>query len=263
MFGVASAGTLEQIKERGTLLVGVEAKNPPAVYRSGNEIVGFDVDVATYVAGKLGVKIEFVDTAWSGILPALVADKFDTIISSMSVTKDRLAKVNYSNPYNVGPLTFLVYSDSGIKTARDMAGKRLGVAIGAHYIGTIEAYNKKLQAQGLEPIKMQTYDSLVDVLADLRNKRVDAAIERTVTFKLWQKETKQEESKYFNITDLSEIISTSNVYGAAVPKGNDGLLNFINQAIADMKADGKLQEAQIKWLGGPRDVPATIPDNIP
>ena len=259
----AFASTLAEIKARGTLLVGVEAKNPPAVYRDGDNIVGYDVDVAKYVADKLGVKIEFVDTEWSGILPALIANKFDTIFSSMSITKDRLAKVNYSNPYNTGSMTFLVFADSSINSAHDMAGKRLGVAIGSHYVSEIEEYNKKLQAQGLQPITMQTYNSLVDVLTDMANKRVDAAIERPVTFHMWEKETNQDEAKYRIIPDLSEIISTSNVYGAAVPKGNDELLKFINTTVAEMQANGKIKELQTKWLGGAQDVPATIPANIP
>lgn len=263
LIGAASAGTLDQIKARGTLLVGVEAKNPPAVYRVGNEIVGFEVDVATYVAEKLGVELQLVDTAWSGILPALMADKFDTIISSMSVTKARLEKVNYSNPYNVGPMNFLVYSDSGINTAGDMAGKTLGVPIGSHYVKSIEEYNKKVEAQGQQPIKIQTYDSLVDVLTDLGNKRVDAAIERAVTFRLWQKNTNQQEGKFRIIPDLTEIIDTSNVYGAAVPKGNDSLLEFINATILEMRQNGKLKELHLKWLGQEQDVPLTIPDNIP
>lgn len=258
-----TAGTIDEIKERGVFLVGAEAKNPPAVYRVDNEIVGYDVDIAKYVADKLGVKLEIVDTAWSGILPALVADKFDAIFSSMSITNARLEKVNYSNPYNTGAMTFLVYADSGIVTAADMSGKTLGVAIGAHYIPAFEAYNAQLEAAGKAPIKLQTYDSLSDVLADLQNKRVDAAVERTVTFGLWQERTKQDPANFHNITDLTEIIKTSNVYGAAVPKDNDELLNFINETITEMRENGKLEELQIKWLGAPKDVPLTIPANIP
>ena len=261
--GAVSAQSVDAIKARGTLLVGVEAKNPPAVYREGNEIVGFDVDVAKYVADRMGVKLELVDTDWEGILPALNAGKFDTIFSSMSITKDRLAKVNYSNPYNVGSMTFLVYANSGIKTAKDMAGKKLGVGIGSHYIEAIDAYNTKLQAEGLSPIEMVTYNSLTDVLTDMGNKRIDAAIERAVAFHLWERKTGQDKAKYVIISDLSDIITTSNVYGAAVPKANDSLLAFINDTIKEMRENGKLAELQTKWLGGTQDIPATIPDNIP
>ncbi len=245
------------------MIVGVEAKNPPGVFRKGNDIVGYDVDIAGYVADKLGVKLELVDTDWDGILPALNAGKFDAIFSSMSITKDRLAKVNYSNPYNSGAMGLLVYGDSGIKSVNDMSGKKLGVGIGSNYIKSIEAYNSKLQAQGLEPIEIPTYNSLTDVLTDLINKRIDAAIERPVVFGLWEKQTHQPAGKFRFISDLSEIITTSNVHGAAVPKNNEALLAFINATLDEMRQNGKLEELQVKWLGGPVDVPTTIPSNIP
>ncbi|MDR3475539.1 MAG: transporter substrate-binding domain-containing protein [Devosia sp.] len=263
LMGAARAGTVDEIKARGSLIVGVEAKNPPGVYRDGNDIVGYDVDIAKYVADKLGVKLQLVDTDWDGILPALNAGKFDAIFSSMSITKDRLSKVNFSNPYNSGSMSFLVYADSDIKTAHDMAGKKLGVAIGSFYVKPIDAYSQKLQAQSLQPIETDTYNSLPDVLTDLMNKRIDAAIERPVTFRLWEKQTGQDPSKFRIIPDLTDIIATANVHGAAVPKTNDSLLALINTTLDEMRSNGKLQELQAKWLGGPVDVPATIPDNIP
>ena len=263
LIGAAHAATLDKIKARGSLIVGVEAKNPPGVYRDGNDIVGYDVDIAKYVADKLGVKLQLVDTDWDGILPALNAGKFDAIFSSMSISKDRLAKVNFSNPYNSGAMSFLVYADSGITTAKEMSGKRLGVAIGSFYTKPLATYNQKLQAQDAQPIDTETYNSLTDVLTDLQNKRIDAAIERPVTFHLWEKQTGQDASKFRIIPDLTEIITTSNVHGAAVPKGNDALLAFINTTLSEMRENGKLEELQAKWLGGPVDVPATIPDNIP
>lgn len=259
----AFASTLAEIKARGTLLVGVEAKNPPGVYRDGNDIVGYDVDVAKYIADKMGVKVEFVDTDWDGILPALIANKFDTVISTMSITTDRLKKVNYSNPYNMGSFTFLVNSDSGIKVAKDMSGKKLAVAIGSNYIPAFEAYNKKLQAAGSAPIELQTYNSLPDALTDFGNKRVDAAIAQAVTFRGWEKATGLDPAKYQIIPDLTDIITATNVMGAAVPKGNDTLLAFINDTIKEMRGNGKMNEFTTKWYGAPIDVPATIPATIP
>lgn len=263
LVGVSHAGTLAEIKARGTFRVGVEAKNPPGVFRQGNTIVGYDVDIAKYVADKIGVKIEYVDTEWSGILPALIADKFDAIFSSMTISKARLEKVNFSIPYNFGAMGLLVDGNSSIKTARDMSGKRLGIAIGSFYVKPIEEFNKKLRAEGLAPIETPTYDSLVDVLTDLQNKRIDAAIERPVTFRLWQKNTNQAKDRFRFIQDLTEIMTTVNAHGAAVAKGNDELLAFINTTITELHANGKLTELQNKWLDGAFDVPLAIPRDIP
>ena len=263
LMGAAYAGTLEEIKARGTLIVGVEAKNPPGVFRQGNEIVGYDVDIAKYIAERMGVQIQFVDTEWSGILPALIAGKFDVIISSMTISNARLEKADYSIPYNYGAMGFLVNSDSGIQVARDMSGKRLGVAIGSFYVKPLEEFNKKLVAEGKPEIQLTTYDSLVDVLTDLQNGRIDAAIERPVTFKLWQKNTSQPDGKYLFIQDLTEIIQAVNVHGAATVKGNDTLREFINECIRELHENGKLAEFQNKWLDGSFDVPLEIPAVLP
>ncbi len=261
--GSVSAQSVDDIKARGTLLVGVEAKNPPGVYRDGDAIVGYDVDVATYIANKLGVKVEFVDTDWSGILPALTAGKFDTVISTMSITTDRLKKVNYSNPYNVGTFNLLVHADSGITDVKGMAGKKLGVAIGSNYIPAFEAYNAAQVAAGAAPIELVTYNSLPDALTDLGNKRMDAAIAQAVTFRVWEKQTSQDPASFTLIPDLTDIIKTTNVVGAAAPKDNPTLLAFINDTIAEMEANGKLNEMMTKWYGGTENIPATIPANIP
>src|SRR5215467_9100859 len=99
MLSSAHAGTLDDIKKRGEMVVGMEVAYVPYEFFKDGQIIGYDVDIANKFAEKLGVKAKFVDTEWNGILPALIAKKFDTILSGMTITKERAEKLNFSMPY--------------------------------------------------------------------------------------------------------------------------------------------------------------------
>lgn len=94
-----AGGTLEQILKRGNLRVGMATFVPWAMRDKKGNLIGFEIDVATKVAEDMGVEIEFVPTAWSGIIPALIAKKFDVIIGGMSITPQRNLTVNFTTPY--------------------------------------------------------------------------------------------------------------------------------------------------------------------
>ena len=91
--------TIEQIARRGTLRVGMDIFVPWAMKDKKGELIGFEIDVARRLAADMGVKVEFVPTKWSGIIPALAAGKFDVIIGGMSVTPKRNMKINFTRPY--------------------------------------------------------------------------------------------------------------------------------------------------------------------
>ena len=96
---LSSESVVEQVKKRGTLRVGMSTFVPWAMRNKKGELVGFEIDVATKVAEDMGVEVEFVPTAWAGIIPALIAKKFDVIIGGMSITPQRNLTVNFTTPY--------------------------------------------------------------------------------------------------------------------------------------------------------------------
>ena len=96
---LAAASVLENIKKRGSLRVGMATFVPWAMRDKKGDLIGFEIDVATKVAKDMGVDIEFVPTAWSGIIPALLAKKFDVIIGGMSITGARNLTINFTAPY--------------------------------------------------------------------------------------------------------------------------------------------------------------------
>jgi polar amino acid transport system substrate-binding protein len=93
------APAIEQIRQRGTMRVGVSTFVPWAMRDTGGELIGFEIDVARKIAQDLGVRLEHVPTAWDGIIPALIAGRFDMIISGMSITPQRQETVDFTIPY--------------------------------------------------------------------------------------------------------------------------------------------------------------------
>ena len=96
---LAAASVVEQIKKRGVLKVGMSTFVPWAMRDKQGNLLGFEIDVATKVAKDMDVKVQFVPTAWSGIIPALIAGKFDVIIGGMSIRPSRNLTVNFTIPY--------------------------------------------------------------------------------------------------------------------------------------------------------------------
>jgi len=118
----APQSTIEIIEQRGSLTVGMSTFVPWAMRDEQGKLVGFEVDVATKLAQDLGVKLELVPTAWDGIIPALIAGKFDVIIGGMTITTKRNLTVNFSAPY-------------------DYAGTSLAVAVSMQKDFTLAALN--------------------------------------------------------------------------------------------------------------------------
>lgn len=98
---------VDEVVEEGVLKVGLSLFTPWAMRNRNGELMGFEIDVATQLAKDLGVEIEFIPTAWDGIIPALLAGKFDVIISGMTRTTQRNITVDFTEPYNYSGLTVL------------------------------------------------------------------------------------------------------------------------------------------------------------
>ncbi len=96
----APESAIETIKKRGSMIVGMATFVPWAMRDTQGNLIGFEIDVANKLATDLGVKLELVPTAWDGIIPALLASKFDVIIGGMTVTTKRNLTVNFSAPYD-------------------------------------------------------------------------------------------------------------------------------------------------------------------
>ncbi len=182
MAGLASAAsirqqltaesTIEQIIKRGVLRVGMDIFQPWAMKDKNGKLIGFEIDVATRLANDLGVKVEFVPTAWSGIIPALLTGKFDVIIGGMGITPQRSLKVNFSIPYDYSGMSLVAHRKlaAGFATLADFNRTEVQVAV---KLGTTAATVAK---KYLPKATLRMFDNETQLYQELRNGKVHAVI---------------------------------------------------------------------------------------
>ncbi|OYY07175.1 MAG: hypothetical protein B7Y70_15460 [Rhizobiales bacterium 35-68-8] len=248
--------TLDAIKKAGVVRVGVEAAYRPFTFRDKGEIVGYDVDLAKEIFAPLGVKVDFVDTAWAGVIPALYAGNFDCIMTSLTYTKERVAKVGYSIPYTEATQEMLVRAaDAGkIKTLDDMSGKILAVKLGSAGDTMKAKLEEKLKAatgKGFSEVK--TYDDHPAAYLALAQGSVDGVINSLATL---TQVVKDAPGKYAIVRD----IGPRNWAGIGTRKDDTQLIAFLNERIEALKANGDLYKLQEKWFGTRMQLSDKIPD---
>jgi polar amino acid transport system substrate-binding protein len=255
----ARADTLEEVKKRGTLVVGMEAAYVPYEFFKDGKIIGYDPDIIDQFIPKLGVKAQLVDTAWNGIIPALYAKKFDVIISAMTITKERAEKVLFSMPYaDASNVILLRANEDKIKTADDLAGKTIGVQIGSAAAGSIKTFEAKLKAAGMPGYAdVKQYEHYPEAYQDLLNKRIDAVVNSKSTMLVVMKDAP---GKFKMIGGISDITA---YFGMAFRKEDVAFQAFVNEQLGGMKKDGTLAKLQDKWFGSTMDTPDKVPDVLP
>jgi polar amino acid transport system substrate-binding protein len=254
-----AADTLAEVKKRGTLIVGMEAAYVPYEFFKDGKIIGYDPDIIDVWAPKLGAKPQLVDTAWNGIIPALYANKFDVIVSAMTITKERAEKVLFSMPYaDASNVILLRASEASIKTADDLSGKVVGVQLGSAAAGIIKAFDAKLKAAGKPGFSdVKQYEHYPEAYQDLLNKRIDAVVNSRSTMLVVMRDAP---GKFKMIAGISDITA---YFGMAFRKEDPALRDFVNTQLAAMKQDGTLSKLQEKWFGATMETPNAVPENLP
>jgi polar amino acid transport system substrate-binding protein len=257
--GPARADTLDEVKKRGTLVIGTEAAYVPYEFFKDGKIVGYDPDIIDLMVPKIGVKASFIDTAWSGIIPALYAKKFDSIVSAMTITKERADKVLFSMPYADASNVILLRADEErIKTADDLSGKIIGVQLGSAAAGIIKVFEAKLKAGGKSGYSdVKQYEHYPEAYQDLLNKRVDAVVNSRSTMMVVMRDAP---GKFKMLAGVSDITA---YFGMAFRKEDVALRDFFDTQLAALKQDGSLAKLQEKWFGGTMDTPNAVPETLP
>lgn len=221
--------------EEGKLLVGSDTTYPPfeSIGEDG-EAEGFDIDIAREIAKRLGLELEVKSVKWEGIIPGLKTGEYDVVMSAMTITEERLAEIDFSDPYIDSNQSIAVKEgDTSIKSEADLVGKVVGVQVDTTGQFTAE------EIEGIKEIKM--YDTIILAFQDLELGRVDAIMnDYPVNAYI---------SKTRGGTVVVATIKTDEQYGIGIKKGNDDLLDAINEALADMKADGTYDKIYEKWFG--------------
>jgi polar amino acid transport system substrate-binding protein len=237
--GLASADTLEDILQRGSLRVGLEPGYMPfELTNQKGEIVGFDVDVAKRMAKAMGVKLELVSTAWDGIIPALLTKKFDILMSGMTLTQERNLKINFAEPYIVIGQTILLRKELAgqVKSYKDLnnAKYKIGSKLGT----TGEQAAKRM----IPKAKYISYETEQEGVLEAVNGKIDAFVY----------------DKPFNTVAIGQHgqgklvhLDTPFTYEPlawAVRKGDYDFINWLNNFMNQIKNDGTYNHIYHKWF---------------
>jgi len=237
-FAVVGCGgeqdTWEQIQDEEKLTIGMSADYKPFEYTDEDgQIIGFDVDIAKAIGEKLGVEVEFVDTAFDGLIPGLKSGKYDLIMSAMTITEKRAKAVDFTDPYfNAGQVVAVTADNDNIQSVEDLEGKKVGTQLGT--TGDL----KVSEMENIEQIKR--YEKIPQAFIDLNNGRIDAVVNDlpvTAAYILTNPEVKI----------VGKPFTTEN-YGIAARPGDEQLLTEINTALQEVKEDGTYDEVYNSWF---------------
>ena len=235
----AGAGALEEIQERRTLRVGLEPMYMPFELNSkSGQIIGFDVDMAKRMAKAMDVKLELVSTAWDGIIPALLTNKFDIIMSGMTVTQGRNLKVNFADPYIVVGQTILVAKkhEGKITSYKDLNNAKYKVT-------------SKLGTTGEQAVKRMipkatyfSFETEQEGVMEVVNGKADAFVYDSPYCAVANAQKGEGKLVFLDQPFTYEPL------GWAVRKGDHDFLNWLDNFLNQVKNDGTYDKIYRKWF---------------
>lgn len=223
-----------------TLTIATEGAYPPFSYvDSNNTLHGFDVDIANALCEKMKVECKVVAQDWDGIIPGLLAKKYDAIVASMVPTPERKQKVDFTNRYYTTTLAIAVPKDSDIKdvSAASLKNKNLGAQSGA----TQAIYAEDNYVP--EGVNLKLYPTPDEANSDLLNQRLDAVIHDKFPLLTWLDNEGKDCCKL-----LGEIEGTKEPISIAIRKNSDELKERFNKAIDEIRADGTYAKIVQKYF---------------
>lgn len=236
---IAAISVIEEIKKRGAMLVGVSTFVPWAMRDKTGELVGFEVDVARRLAEDMEVKLELVPTAFDGIIPSLMARKFDVIIGGMVISEKRALNVNFSQPYSWNAL--------GFAANRKLAPGFDGFADFNKPEVTITTRRGSTTLQFMQEFvpraQHRFFDDDASAFQDVLNGRAHAVFSAEPKPTLWAQEYPDQLFQPVSKSDLP-----ASATGFAVRKGDPDALAFFNSWIVLRTQDGWLDRRRAYWF---------------
>ena len=219
--------------DTGKIRVATDATWPPFEYvdTQTNEIVGFDIDLFNAIAEKAGLEVEWINVEWDPLLAGVAQGTYDAAISSITIKEERKEDMDFSDPYYVAGQIIVAKTDSDITGAAGLVGKKVGVQSGTTGDDEVSA---------MDGVEVTGYDEIGMAFVALMNNQVDAVVCDTPVASGYV-------NKYDTLKTVGEVLTTEE-YGIAMPKGSDELMKKVNDALAEVVADGVIDQLVQKWL---------------
>ncbi len=250
----AQAGeTLNKIKKAGKVTVGTEAAFPPFEFVENGKIVGYGSDILKHVVDGLGVELNQLDVPWQGILPGVLAGKFDFIATTVVIRPDRAKKFAFTMPIAEGGSSVLKRKGDGrIKSVDDLDGKVVGVQLGTTGEKVMRQLDKRLKSQGksgLKDLKLST--SSPENYISLANGQIDAVVSLLPSLANLLK-------KRPGIYEIVGPVVDKKTWLAWVTRPEDtDLRDYISAKIKELRDSGELYKLQQIWFGFRMEIPSS------
>ena len=216
--------------------IAINATFPPfeSVKAGTKDFTGIDIEIAQYIAKKMGKKVEFNDMKFASLVPTLQSGRADMIVSGISPTKERQEVVSFSKPYYFPMKALIFKKGAGYKALADLKGKKAGASMGTTYV-------KELKNAG--GITVTELDTTPLVVQDIKNGRLDAGLFDSAQASVFVKENPDLELAILNLPVVME-----DTFAIALPK-NSKDVETVNKLLKEMKSNGEMHKILVKYLG--------------
>ena len=246
----AGALDLQEIKQRGKLVVGTEAAYAPFEFVQDGKIVGYDKDVLDHIVKSWGVELEQLDVPFAGILTGLDQKKYDFVCTALIINPERAAKYAFTLPVAAAEVAIMKRKgDSKVKGVEDLSGLSIGGPVPpSGPTSVLTNYNEGQKASSKAADKIVHFQGDPDLFLALANGQIDAAVETTLVIADAMKKQ----------PDTFEVVGTIGkpFYIGWVTRPDDkGLRDALSAEIRSMRDSGELAKLQEKWFGFKMDIP--------
>ncbi len=235
MTSVQAQSSLAEIQRAGVIKIGTEGAYPPFTYHDkSDKLVGFDVEIGELIASGLGVKPQFVEGKWDGLIAGVDAKRYDLVLNEVAITPERLKKYDFSDPYITSKAVIVVHSDNhSIKSFADLKGKKSSQSLTSNFA-------QLAKSSGAEVVATEGFNQSLELVL---TGRVDATINDSLSFLDFKKQKPDAKLK------VAATEANGDQSAALLAKGQPELLAAINQALRNAKQDGAYQKISQKYFG--------------
>lgn len=230
-----AGANLDAIKSAGVIKIGTEGTYAPFTYHDASgKLTGFDVEIGEEVAKRLGVKAEFLEGKWDGLIAGLDANRYDAVINQVGITEARKQKYDFSEPYIASKAVLITRADDdSIKGFADLKGKKSAQSLSSNF-------GKIAEEAGAELVGTDGFDQSIQLVL---NGRADATINDSLSFLDFKKHKPDANVK------IAAEQENADYSGVIVRKGDPELVAAINEALKSIKDDGAYQKIADKYFG--------------